>query len=401
MTKESPITNKKRLSTALAPTTASRGKGGICAPGCVESVGSVSAKEIKNIERPKSDVDHRIRESGNQERRRTEREDDDEHDYESKAAGSAKHRTGDGSANSPYEYVSACGFKVNRVPRTLAYLMGMEIYDSQTRRRSTPQAARAKALDKQAYDQNYECAFADENLTLLTHELIGAAERDDVGVICDQNWSQAALAKMRSAREPLYAGFDVGRKVDLSVITVLEKIGGIHLVRGMLRMRDMRLPEQELRLGEICRLPMFRRAAIDMTGLGLGLFEHAQKQFGAWRIQGVNFGSTVPATRRQAEEGQKRETAQMTEVLAMELLRVYEERRIQHPEDELLREDLRKPEKVTTPGGRVSIAATRDEAGHADHFWSLALAVEAGARAGAAFAIESIKLRGKYEGIGL
>jgi hypothetical protein len=42
---------------------------------------------------------------------------------------------------------------------------------------------------------------------------------------------------------------------------------------------------------------------------------------------------------------------------------------------------LRKPERVTTPGGRVSIAATRDEAGHADHFWSLALALEAAATA--------------------
>jgi len=38
---------------------------------------------------------------------------------------------------------------------------------------------------------------------------------------------------------------------------------------------------------------------------------------------------------------------------------------------------------VTSPGGRVSIAATRTEAGHADHFWSFALALEAaGARAG-------------------
>jgi len=42
------------------------------------------------------------------------------------------------------------------------------------------------------------------------------------------------------------------------------------LVRGILRMQDLRLPEQQLRLGEICRLPRFRRAAIDMTGLGLG-----------------------------------------------------------------------------------------------------------------------------------
>ncbi|HXA44027.1 MAG TPA: hypothetical protein VNZ25_00855, partial [Candidatus Angelobacter sp.] len=38
---------------------------------------------------------------------------------------------------------------------------------------------------------------------------------------------------------------------------------------------------------------------------------------------------------------------------------------------------VRKPEKVTSPGGRVSIAATRTEAGHADHFWALALAIRA------------------------
>ena len=67
----------------------------------------------------------------------------------------------------------------------------------------------------------------------------------------------------------------------------------------------------------------------------------------------------------------------MTEAMATELLRLYEDRRIQHPRDGDLRDDLRKPEKITSPSGRVSIAATRDEAGHADHFWSMALAVEA------------------------
>ena len=61
---------------------------------------------------------------------------------------------------------------------------------------------------------------------------------------------------------------------------------------------------------------------------------------------------------------------------------MYEDRRIQHPADGRLRDDLRKPEKRTSPGGRVSIAATRDEAGHADHFWSFALALEAAGSGG-------------------
>ena len=102
--------------------------------------------------------------------------------------------------------------------------MGVKIYDSNTREAVSPEEARAQALDKRAYDQNYECSFADENLTLLSHELITAAERDDAGYICEQDWSTSVLAMMREARGHLYVGFDVGRKVDLSVITVMEDL---------------------------------------------------------------------------------------------------------------------------------------------------------------------------------
>jgi phage FluMu gp28-like protein len=289
------------------------------------------------------------------------------------------------------------GFPVSRITRTQAHAMGVKIYDSNTREAITPEQARAQALDKRAYDQNYECSFADENLTLLSHELISAAEvlpdGHEVGIICEQDWSASALAMMKVATGNLYVGFDVGRKVDLSVITVMEDLNGLKVVRGILRIQNMRLPEQQERLGEICRLPRFRRAAIDMTGLGLGLFEYAEEQFGYYRILGVNFSATVPATRVIAMEGRKRETVRVTEAMAMELLQVYEDRRIQHPADARLRDDLRKPEKITSPGGRVSIAATRDEAGHADHFWSFALALEAGASAGGEFYFQTIPRR--------
>jgi phage FluMu gp28-like protein len=245
---------------------------------------------------------------------------------------------------------SQSGFLLSRVTRTEAHRFGVKIYDARTREPITPEQARAQALDKRAYDQNYECAFADENLTLLSHELISAAERDGVGIICDQNWSAEALAFMRGQSRTgfqpvsgdrqdarptmgnLYVGFDVGRNVDLSVLTVMEVLDGQKIVRAILRMQDLRLPEQQERLGEICRLPKFRRAAIDMTGLGLGLFEYAQDEFGAGRIAGINFARTVPATRATVAEGRKRETVRVTEALAMELLQTYEDRRIWHCE---------------------------------------------------------------------
>ena len=71
-------------------------------------------------------------------------------------------------------------------------------------------------------------------------------------------------------------------------------------------------------------------------------------------------------------EGRKEETARVTEIMAVNLLSCFEERSLKDlPNDPALVDDLRKPEKITSPGGRVSIAATRDEAGHADAFWSL------------------------------
>jgi hypothetical protein len=62
--------------------------------------------------------------------------------------------------------------------------------------------------------------------------------------------------------------------------------------------------------------------------------------------------------------------------MALDLLEVFESRSIRIPCEMSLRDSLRKPERVTTAGG-VRIAATRDEAGHADEFWSVALMVRA------------------------
>jgi len=103
-----------------------------------------------------------------------------------------------------------------------------------------------------------------------------------------------------------------------------------------------------------------------------------------------NFSSSVPTTDRLQLEGRKQPTVKVTEALATQLLGVYEDHAIRQPLDSELREDLRKPERITTPGGRVSIAAVRTEAGHADHFWSFALAVEAGEQMGGAFTSETL-----------
>ena len=324
--------------------------------------------------------------------------------------------TPNGRHNMFYRLTTDPKIPLRKIARSEAWRQGLRIYHPISRAQISPDEARDLALDKRAYDQNYECVFENENMALLTTELIAAAERENVGVICDQDWSQHALAFLcnpnltpnppfppvqnssstpagganvpvspdsslaRLAPRPsyLYIGVDVGRNHDLTVITVLEKDNHALIVRAILRLRDMRLPAQQHRLATICRFPNFRAAHIDMTGLGLGLYEYTQQQFGP-RIRGINFASSLPLSTHSSSHfsPQTSHLVKAPEALAIQLLRAYEDGRIQQPIDQQLRDDLRKPERITNPSGGVSIAATRDESGHADHFWSLALAVNA------------------------
>jgi phage FluMu gp28-like protein len=277
-------------------------------------------------------------------------------------------------------FKSQNGFTVSRVSRTAANRLGIKIFDPNTRKSITPAEARRQALDKRAYDQNYECKFADENMCLLTHELLQQAERGGIP-IDNQNWSGTSIARLMRAEGILFLGADVGRQQDISVFAVLECVGRTKRIIALLRLAGQRLPQQQAQLDRICALPHFHKACIDMTGLGLGLVEYAQEKHGTYKVQGVNFSATEPISERIRAEGRKAATARVTELMATELLSCFEDKSLEIcvELDHEAREDLRKPEKITSPGGRVSIAAVRDGTGHADHFWAFALAIRAAA----------------------
>jgi phage FluMu gp28-like protein len=291
--------------------------------------------------------------------------------------------TGNGRFNMFYRMANETSpSTVSRIRRSEAWRMGLKIYDPASRREMTPDDARAAALDKASYDQNYECAFNDENMSLLTNALIAACEYPaDAGGndgtaecrICRQDWSYDALEFLRGCRGPLGIGLDVGRTRDITVITVGEKLGGVLLTRAILRISGMRLPEQLERLKPVLRMPNFGRLCGDATGLGLGLVEFAQEECGAYRAEAVQFSSRERRTVRGVRQS---DSALVTELMALDLLEVFENGAIRIPCELALRESLRKPERITTAGG-VRIAATRDEAGHADEFWSVALMVRA------------------------
>jgi phage FluMu gp28-like protein len=337
--------------------------------------------------------------------------------------------TPNGKHNAFYQLATDPSIPCLKITRTDAHAQGCPVYHPVTRAPIAPAQARALAPNKRAYDQNYECVFEDESMALLTHTLITTAERPNLAAICHQDWTPDSLAFLSSTTVPrpafsqldnlgpdnlqllvttnphsairnpqfppdnlqpdnlkplLFAGIDVGRHHDLTVITVLEKANSTFLVRAILRLQSMSLPEQQKRLETLLLLPNLRSAKIDMTGLGLGLFEYTCQKF-PHKITGLNFAATAPIHSiphplppiRNPHSEIRNPTVRLTELLATRLLQAFEDRSIQIPIDQTLRDDLRKPERHVSPSGRVSIAASRDRSGHADHFWSLALALDA------------------------
>ena len=288
--------------------------------------------------------------------------------------------TGNGTSNMFYRMATEGFFKVSKVRRSDAWRMGVKIYDAKTRKPITPDEARAQALDKAAYDQNYECAFSSESGALLTWAMINEATlgRSDEDIY--DGMPDDLLDKLPKDAN-LYVGMDVAATHDFTVITILNVIGRTLHVPAIIRIRNARLPAQKAVLRPILADKRVKRAAIDSTGIGLGLVQDMEDEFRG-KVQGVNFATTEPVTRRIQAEGRKAPTARVTEIMATDLAEAHEDKRLSYPCDAIMRDDLRKPHKVTSARGRVSIAAESTQTGHADHFWSLALALRAASTTG-------------------
>ena len=209
---------------------------------------------------------------------------------------------------------------------------------------------RSGCADEESFRQEYMCQPADDNAKFLEYGLILGCEYG-----AGEDWYRDCAAWRPTG--PLYAGLDIGRKKDLTVLWVLEKLGDVLYTRQVVRLQNMRKSEQEDVLWPI--LAQVMRACFDQTGLGIGWTDDAQDKFGTYRIEGVTF---TPAVKEQ---------------LAYPVRGAMEDRKVRIPYDPAIRAGLRKLQKVVTPSGNIRFLAESDADGHADEFWALALALEA------------------------
>jgi phage FluMu gp28-like protein len=228
---------------------------------------------------------------------------------------------------------------------------------------------KAGCADEESFAQEYMCLPSDDAAAFLSYDLIDG---------CKYPAGEAWETDLVDCKNPLFVGVDVGRDHDLTVIWVVEKVGGISLTRKVIEMKAETFDAQEAALYAVLSLPQVRRCCIDQTGLGRQFAERAQKRFGTYKVEGVHF------------------TGAVKEELAYPVRAAFEDRTIRIPDRQEIFSDLRGVRKETTASGNIRFAGERGKNGHCDRFWALSLALHAGKTSGAAFGYAAVE-REEYE----
>lgn len=215
---------------------------------------------------------------------------------------------------------------------------------------------KSKCADAESFEQEYMCNPADDDVAFLEYDLIASCE-----YLAGEAWEQPPH-EVRQRKGRLYAGLDIGRKKDLTVLWVVEKLGDVLYTRLIVELKAMSKPQQEAILWPL--LQDIDRACFDYTGLGIGWGDDALKKFGESKIELVTF------------------TSRVKEELAYPVRGMMQDRKLRIPSRPEIRADLRAVSKQTTAAGNIRFTAERSENGHADRFWALALAIHSAANAG-------------------
>ena len=210
---------------------------------------------------------------------------------------------------------------------------------------------KAGCADEESFAQEYMCVPSDDAAAFLSYDLIDG---------CKYPSGEAWETDLADAKNPLFVGVDVGRDHDLTVIWVIEKVGGISLTRKVIELKAATFDAQEAALYEVLTLPQVRRCCIDQTGIGRQFAERAAARFGTYKVEGIHF------------------TGPVKEELAYPVRAAFEDKSIRIPDSQTLFSDLRGIRKETTASGNIRFAGERGKNGHCDRFWALALSLHSG-----------------------
>jgi phage FluMu gp28-like protein len=255
-----------------------------------------------------------------------------------------------------------------------------------------PEDLRLALNDDDAWEEEFLCVASDEASAFLSHDLISSVQ--DPRLVKLPEWAEQLVSNVadlyteyrHTKQDPpvpgldikingeIYAGMDIGRKKDLSVIWVDADIDSVLSTVAVIELKAQPYWIQQMVLYSILELPGCRRACIDETGIGSQLAERAIELYGQAKVEGIAF------------------TAGNKEAIAVGLKENFDDRGSKIPADSVIRSSLHSVKKYPTTTKHFRFDAERtDETGHADHFWAKGLAVHArGGRAGGPVTYETV-----------
>jgi phage FluMu gp28-like protein len=238
------------------------------------------------------------------------------------------------------------------------------------------QTLRAGILDPDAWAQEYECEFMDQSSVLLPYELIEQCESPGA----TETSSPDGLST-RSGE--LFMGIDFGRRHDLTVCWVLEKVGDDLWTREVLALSRTPTPAQLQELRP--RAQRARRICMDYTGAGIGLGDSLAEEFGksgnsTWdgKVELCTF------------------TAALKEEIFVKLRAAFERRKLWIPSSRQIRDDLHGVHRTVSSSGHIGYRAMHSPDGHSDRCTALALALRAAQNAPITACASSVGPRYRY-----
>jgi phage FluMu gp28-like protein len=210
-------------------------------------------------------------------------------------------------------------------------------------------ALREALNDEDAWAQEFELKWLDEASAWISYELIDGAEAEGAG---QPEGYQGG---------PCFVGVDIGRRRDLFVIYVLERVGDVLVTREVIPRQRATFAEQDALLDKAFQRYRVIRCCMDQTGIGEKPVEDAQRRHGMLRVEGVLFTSANKLT------------------MATLMKEAFQERRLRLPPgDRALRADIHSLRQAVGATGVARFVVAEDETdGHADRAWALALAIAA------------------------
>ncbi len=202
-------------------------------------------------------------------------------------------------------------------------------------------------FDEITWNEEFCCKPVDEATAFLSYQTIHNCQTATLTLNSNLNKSST-----------YFCGFDIGRRKDLSVISVIESINGKYVLRLLKIFENTPFTVQKEYLSNLISTYNIVKTAIDESGLGMQLAEEMVNKFSSYKITPVYF------------------TTRIKEELAYNMLTVFQDNNILLPIDTELTEDLHSIRKITIGSDFTHFEVDRSNIkGHADRFWSIALAL--------------------------